>query len=157
MIPGISFRLMSTDDHGLLYRWLTNDAVARWWDRPASLVDFAREYDPAAPKNADMTGYIIEVDATPIGYIQRYDGPGPGEQGVDLFIGDDAYRHRGFGPAAIGAFVAQHIFSDASTKRCVVDPSPDNTSAIRAYEKAGFTADRTRSSATVLVLTLDRP
>jgi len=31
-----------------------------------------------------------------------------------------------------------NIFADTAVKRCIVDPSPENTIAISAYQKAGF-------------------
>jgi aminoglycoside 6'-N-acetyltransferase len=153
----IAFRPLQAGDYDTLYRWLTNEAVARWWDRPASLAEVAAHYNPDSADNADMSGYFIEVRGGPIGYIQRYDGPGEGEQGIDLFIGEDSQRHRGLGAAIITSFIRRHVFSDASTQRCVVDPSPKNVAAIRAYAKAGFTIDRSRSDETTTIMTLPRP
>ena len=45
---------------------------------------------------------------------------------------------RGHGPAFIRAF-AESLLANG-TPRVVIDPDPENLAAIRAYEKAGFTA-----------------
>ena len=68
-------------------------------------------------------------------------GPQPeGTRGLDQFIGETGMLGRGHGSAFIRAFTDQLLTS--GTPRVVIDPDPANLRAIRAYEKAGFCADR---------------
>jgi len=89
------------------------------------------------------------VDDVPIGYIQcynAYDFPG-GERGaleglprslaaIDFYIGDPNFVGQGFGPLLLNEFLQLYVWQKFDA--CFVDPDSANTSAIRAYEKAGF-------------------
>jgi hypothetical protein len=85
----------------------------------------------------------------PIGYIQayRYSGfpdftqhlaLGEDAAGLDLFIGEPAYVHRGWGRYVLASFLRSVTFADASVPSCVVLPEPENSIAICCYEKTGF-------------------
>ena len=93
--------------------------------------------------------FLILYARTPIGYIQSYrisNYPDYNEHvqvdektaGIDLFIGEDDYLHRGFGTAILTKFLAEIIFSDDSILSCVIGPEPKNKAAVRCYEKVGF-------------------
>jgi aminoglycoside 6'-N-acetyltransferase len=93
--------------------------------------------------------FLIVLDRRPIGDIQSYrvdDHPGYAAQiaigrpaiGVDLFIGEADLIGRGHGPALIRAFLRDVAFPRYELDLCVIGPTRSNTSAIRAYEKAGF-------------------
>lgn len=58
--------------------------------------------------------------------------------GLDLFIGEEAYVHRGLGAPTLTPFLREFTFIDPDVPSCVVLPEPENNIAIRAYEKAGF-------------------
>jgi aminoglycoside 6'-N-acetyltransferase len=62
--------------------------------------------------------------------------------GADLFIGEADLVGRGHGPAMLRAFLRDVAFPFHQLETCVIGPSVKNTSAIRAYEKAGFRALR---------------
>jgi aminoglycoside 6'-N-acetyltransferase len=80
------------------------------------------------------------------GYIQAYDPhawPGhhfadqpPWTRGVDQYIGEADLLNQGHGPAFIRQFCDELIAKGAPV--VVTDPHPNNSRAIRAYEKAGF-------------------
>ncbi len=85
----------------------------------------------------------------PIGYIQTYlikDYPEYSRHlelneeaaGLDLFIGDINYIHKGLGAEIIKNFLADIVFTKPEIVSCVVGPEPKNIGAIKAYEKAGF-------------------
>ncbi len=89
------------------------------------------------------------LDGVPQGLVQRYrvrDDPNLSaliEQperaaGIDLFLGDRAYAYRGLGPRIIRRFLADAVFAQSDTDRCLIDPAQNNAAAIRAYQKAGF-------------------
>jgi len=132
----IRFRPVADADCGLLYSWLCNPAVAKWWTPPASRNEVVEKYVHRAGENDDFRSYVILLDALPIGYIQSYED-GSETVGIDLFIGEDAYRHQGLGATIIRSFL-EDVFGRPAIKRCIVDPSPENTIAISAYQKAGF-------------------
>jgi RimJ/RimL family protein N-acetyltransferase len=91
----------------------------------------------------------MSADDVPFGYVQTYhvaDYPDywralalEGDVfGVDLFVGEKDYLHRGYGSAALRRFVREVVFGQLDAELCVVGPVPENAAAIRAYEKAGF-------------------
>lgn len=156
-MPGLLyFRRLTSADYELLYRWLCNPEVARWWDSPASLADVVEKYDPRNAKNWDLRSYVIAFNEVPIGYIQAYDGSDPDTVGIDLFIGEDAYRHRGLGANIITAFVHEIVFSKPVITRCIVDPTPENAIAIAAYHKAGFRRARKQPDPKYIFMELSR-
>jgi aminoglycoside 6'-N-acetyltransferase len=78
----------------------------------------------------------VHGDST-IGYIQEYPA-GENSAGIDLFVGEVEFHHRGFGAPIIRQFLKDIVFADPSVEGCIIDPSVSNRGAIRAYEKAGF-------------------
>jgi aminoglycoside 6'-N-acetyltransferase len=146
----ISFRRLTLDDMPLLYKWLHNPGVARWWvPMPESVTELEQKYGPRVHGEERVDCYVMEYDCEPIGFIQTYRldtdpdyaaalDVDPHAAGVDLYIGEDAYQHRGFGPVLLRKFVDRVVFADPSISCCVIGPAVSNTAAIRAYEKAGF-------------------
>jgi aminoglycoside 6'-N-acetyltransferase len=96
-----------------------------------------------------MAQLIVTADARPLGYLQCYNlgdwkvclDPQPeGTRGLAQFIGEADMLGCGHGSAFVRDFAKRLL--DNGTPRVVVDPEPENTRAIRAYEKAGFRQDR---------------
>jgi aminoglycoside 6'-N-acetyltransferase len=147
----IGFRFLASDDLPRLWQWLQNPIVREWYhDNEESLDDVVAGYGEYLEGAGDTLSFIVTYADQPIGYIQRYltkdhreywghQGFPDDTAGVDVFIGDDAFRHRGFGVEIIRAFLRDHVFGDPGVNRCIIDPDPDNRIAVRAYEKAGFT------------------
>jgi RimJ/RimL family protein N-acetyltransferase len=145
----ITFRPLQAADLPLLHRWLLNPAVARWWDGVADYAAIIAKYTPRIEGLSPTRCYLICDAATPVGYIQTYRpaaysdyasaiGAADDAASVDVFIGEDSHRWRGFGPLAIRAFLREVVFVDPSITHCLIDPHPDNTVAIRAYQRVGF-------------------
>ena len=141
------FRPLDESDLPRLHRWLNAPHVLEWWGRPGPTPNEVRaKYRPRVTGPSDVIPYIICQDEVPIGYIQRYSvEPGAwglpdvrGGAGLDLFIGDARWLHRGLGPQILKQFLETIVFRDASIDACFIDPSPRNRVAIRAFEKAGF-------------------
>jgi RimJ/RimL family protein N-acetyltransferase len=131
----------------LLHHWLNAPHVLEWWDRPGPTVDQVRvKYFPRVTGASDVTSYVTYCGEVPIGYIQLYPvrAGAWGLQsiragvGLDLFIGEAHYVHRGLGASILKQFLTDVVFRDATVHTCFVDPSPRNRRAIRAYEKSGF-------------------
>ena len=135
------FRPMTADDLPLIRRWIKNPHVAEWWH------DSAEQFELVSGDldHPVMAQFIVTTDARPLAYLQCYNlgdwkvclDPQPeGTRGLDQFIGETAMIGRGHGSAFVGTF-AKRLLANG-TPRVVVDPEPENTRAIRAYEKAGF-------------------
>jgi len=142
----ISFRSLASADVPMVRGWLERPHVVPWWE--------ATDDDLRSLASGDDSteAYVIELDASPVGFIQMYpatdslpsgvaaDSPlfarYPREQtcGLDLFLGDPAALGRG--SAILRAFLADRAFPRFA--HAVLDPSRANARAIRAFEKAGF-------------------
>jgi aminoglycoside 6'-N-acetyltransferase len=145
MASQYQFRVMTAADLPLVQHWLQQPHVQEWWGDPDAQLGLVSE-DLSHPA---MDQYIVSAGARPFGYLQCYQmtawntgfGPQPdGARGIDQMIGEPEMIGRGHGSAFIRAF-SEALLANG-TPRVVTDPDPDNSRAIRAYEKAGFVADR---------------
>ena len=144
----IQFRPLALGDLELMHRWLNNDFVARWWPGWPSLEQVRAKYRPRIEGNDPTKCFIVEIEATPTGFIQCYyirdypDYPiGPeaaNAAGIDLFIGERERAYRGLGPRLIREFLGRVVFVELAVDSCIIGPAQNNRAAIRAYEKAGF-------------------
>ncbi len=150
----VSFLPVTEDDLPLLHRWLNNPQVAEWYREPAgkgypSLEYVIEKWMPRIQGKDPGRGFIFTYDAVPTGYIQcgRVDDDPQYKKvinlegspaSIDLYIGEDDYRHRGLGSIIIWKFLKEVVFTIYDATVCTIDPEPTNIIAIRAYEKAGF-------------------
>lgn len=159
----IAFRAVTKMDGPLLRRWLAAPHWREWWDEPETAL--AEIMDNL---NSDsVEPMIAEVNGRPVAYCQTYDphmeDDHPyqdqpfGTIGIDISIGDAADLGKGLGADLLSA-LSELLFEEGAA-RLIIDPHPDNKRAIRAYEKAGFTAFDTRSSeyGPALMMALDNP
>jgi aminoglycoside 6'-N-acetyltransferase len=144
-MPAYQFHPMSIDDLPLVRHWLSAPHIAQWWQHPAEQFELVGG-DLSHP---DVAQFVVAADTRPIGYLQCYNlsdwnagfGSQPaGTRGIDQFIGEADMVGRGHGSSFIRAFI-DRLFA-GGVPRIVTDPDPANARAIRAYEKAGFCADR---------------
>jgi len=148
--PTIGFRCLERRDLPLLHTWLNRDFVLQWYSRrPQTYAEVVAKYGPRIDGHAPTRCFLIRAGERAIGYIQTYaisDYPDysayvqveEGAAGVDLFIGEADYIHRGLGSAILTGFLREVIFGTTDATCCVLGPEPQNKVAIRAYEKAGF-------------------
>lgn len=144
------FRDVSAKDLKLIGTWLSQPHVSAWWG------DAAEEFASIkANLDSDSVEHlIVELDGKPIGFLQSYDphmedehpykDQPMGTLGLDMFIGDAGLLQQGHGTGVLNAFV--ELLFEEGVPRVIVDPSPKNFNAIRAYEKAGFAVFDTRES-----------
>lgn len=146
------FRALRHEDFPRLAQWLGGPHVTEWWGAvDVELAAIARAMKAQAMKAQAMkTGetkpMIVEWSERPIAYLQTYDPHGEADHpyrdqpagtiGLDMLIGLGEETGRGHG-GRIAASLAARLFAEG-TKRIVIDPHPENSRAIRAYEKAGF-------------------
>jgi RimJ/RimL family protein N-acetyltransferase len=151
--PEYDFPALTESDLPLIRQWLLEPHVRRWWADPPrdTYPDDELEKYRARITGADLDTeiFFIHRRGRPIGFIQCYriddhdeygtalalDAPAAG---IDVFIGELAEIGRGLGPAIIREFLREAVFVRYDVDECVIGPSVKNTSAIRAYEKAGF-------------------
>lgn len=134
----------------LMYEWLNRPDVSNWYgNAPQTLAEVEGKYLPRIHGTEPVIGYMVEHDDRPVAYLQTYRidhepdyaaalNVDRDAAGVDLFIGEDTYRYRGFGPVMLQEFTRRIVFTTPGITCCVVAPSVKNRSAIRAYQKAGF-------------------
>jgi RimJ/RimL family protein N-acetyltransferase len=144
------FRLLQAGDLSLMHRWLNTPHVMEWWSKTGPTWEaVVAKYTPRLAGQHAPKAFVILCEDMAIGYIQTYkirEQPvysaclqiAEEAAGVDLFIGEADYLHRGLGPQIMRRFVQAHVFVRHEMVSCVVDPDPTNAAAIRAYEKAGF-------------------
>jgi aminoglycoside 6'-N-acetyltransferase len=148
-IVTFTFRPLSPDDFALMHRWRNNPVVTEWWDAVPTLEEIAAKYTPRIAGEEMVRPYIASCDEVPMGFLQwcrlaEVPGhaaeslAGPGAAAVDLFIGEDEYRGRGYGAAMLRAFLRDVVFAPPDVTICYIDPSPKNAVAIRSYARVGF-------------------
>ena len=136
-------RPVTPDDLPLLEGWLRQPHALEWWgdDVLGSLEEIIE-----AAEGVDTEPLIVDLDGTPIAYLEIYDphleDDHPyqdqpfGTLGLDLTIGDPALLGQGHGTAILQQLCEQ-LFEEGAPQ-LIVDPHPENTRAIRASTKAGF-------------------
>jgi aminoglycoside 6'-N-acetyltransferase len=168
----MSFRPLAHADLPLILRWLNTPAVQEWWDdRPTSIDELEGKHVPRIDGSERVYGYIAAYRDEPFGFLQWYrlaTEPehvavglvDPGAAAIDLYIGEERFLHRGYGPVMIRAFLRTVVFAESDVTACAIDPVVRNTTAIAAYRKVGFRDIAVRYSsyenADSLVMALDR-
>jgi aminoglycoside 6'-N-acetyltransferase len=147
----LKFISLAFDHFPLLLKWLETPHVKIWWDSQLEWTPelIQKKYEPYLNGSNLMDAYVFSVENNPIGYIQYYnkhDFPREHDYAMELpescaaidwYIGEPEFIGRGIGPKALELFLDKHVFPNFDT--VFVDPDTANTSAIRAYEKIGFT------------------
>lgn len=151
MSYNFEFKLVEEKDLLLLYKWFKQPHVSKWWPTPEEKEDFFESFLKRIRSDIRKC-YIVFCDNAPIGYLQLYSvdyenekwcswlPKFPGEKkviGIDQFIGESDYLHKGFGTLFIKQFLVE-LFEKERDLVVVVDPEPENLAAIKCYEKVGF-------------------
>ncbi|MBK4214836.1 GNAT family N-acetyltransferase [Paracoccus caeni] len=144
-MPDYAFRPVTRDDLPMLAEWLRQPEVAAWWGGPDRQISLVTE-DLDSPA---MEQVLALRDGVPLGYAQYYPAhhwPAPqfahlpaDTIAIDVFGGPQGWGHGGQWLRALGDLLL------LDTPILAIDPDPENTRAIRAYEKAGFTGDEIRT------------
>ena len=149
----IIFRPLAEADLPLLHHWLNTPHVSQWWEvdgkRNPDYAVVSCKFIPRISGLGPVNCFLVLYDTRPAAFIEscRMDnfptektalGITANAAGVDTFIGETDFLHRGFGPVYIRKFVKEIIFREPAINYCIVDPDPANKIAVRAWEKAGF-------------------
>lgn len=137
---GLVLRPLTPGDMPAIVAMFADGDVARWWTSPpeeiAELID-----EPI------VWPYLVRLEGKAIGYFQIYHANPepfwaafgvPAETfGLDMFLAER--RDQGVGTRMVRAAI-QRVLALPEAVRVQIDPDPSNARAVRAYEKAGFTA-----------------
>ena len=154
----ITFAPLAESHFSLLLKWLESPHVKKWWDQDVTYtMDLVHEkfgkhiHGIALSKNSNHKtyAYVICANKEMIGYIQAYNAHDFAQEnglnlstisgsvcGIDLFIGEQLFLHKGWGTVILNAFESQVLTTHFD--RCLIDPAKDNLTAIKAFTKAGF-------------------
>jgi RimJ/RimL family protein N-acetyltransferase len=146
----VGYRPLTEADLPLMHRWLNAGSALEWYGRRrTTLEEIAAEYGPSIRGEDGVHPLALTLRGEPIGYLQWYllkdepgyilDGEDPTDAAaLDLFLGEESAIGRGYGTILLRKALRELIFADPAVRRCYIDPVPDNTRAIRVYEKVGF-------------------
>lgn len=144
MIEGSKTRLrpMTPEEIPLFHRWVNDPGVRPYWygrymTMEALLEDWKPYYfDGTKPEKGRC--FIVEADGFPIGMIAYHMRDRVARRvEIDVLIGGERYRDRGYGTDAIRAFLG-YLFNELHAHRVELGTYIHNLRAICAYEKAGF-------------------
>ena len=143
MLRGVKVVLRAVEpaDNELIWRWLNNPDVARYWGLPGhtvSMPEIARD-EEAQARRGNSRKYIVEtLDGLAIGEIDYYDLEWkPRSAWVSILIGDIAYWGGGYGTDAMQTLL-QYLFGELNLHRVTLTVHETNERAMRSYEKNGF-------------------
>lgn len=151
----IAFRPLGGADLPDMQRWLADPGVATWWREPDLGLDaLIGKYGPMIDGVEPVRGFVIEIDGLPVGFIQAYrigDHPDyqqqlavdPDAVATDLFIGEAAWRDRGWGTVVLRTFLERVVFGEFGAGLAVIAPEPANARAIHVYGRLGFRWEKT--------------
>lgn len=146
----ISFRRLEETDLPLMHKWLNQGDVLQWYSKgQATLEDLRKTYLPRIEGSQPTECFVMLLDGISIGHIQTYKirdypdyyaalGIDEHAAGLDLFIGEPEYLHKGLGSRIIRQFAEEVVFGESDSVSCIAGPDPANKASIRAFEKAGF-------------------
>ena len=133
------------EDYRLLYKWCQNESIYKYFHhRILSYNEVVATYSKRTALNSDTPVFIINYNKIPVGIIQytkldtntknKYKVTKDGYD-VDIFIGEETYRHKGIATKTI-----KNIVNKLKTSNNVIAmvPEVDNVKAIKCYEKSGF-------------------
>lgn len=152
--PEVSFRPVAPADFPTLTKWLAEPHVRRFYQlTPVTLADVEAEYGPMIEEDVTICHLAME-GPIPFAYLQAYrnaDNPDWCEtigaaEGIsaDLFIGDPSYLHRGYGRAALSAYLNQVVQPHYPEEtRAYIAHTPDNSPALACSMAVGFLPLRT--------------
>lgn len=170
-MPEIGFRRVEAGDFPLMTAWLAEPHVRRFYQKqPVTLAEVAEEYGAMVRGEEPSMGHLALSGGRPFAYLQCYRnadypqwaaiiGAADGIS-LDLYIGDPAFVGRGFGQAALAAYLDQVAFPlHPGEDRAYIAHETVNAAALRCSQAVGFRPLRTvfEDGAENLLLAIERP
>ncbi len=150
MTKMFDFEPLTENDIERLHRWFQAPHVRPWFGGGQKFETMSEEYLEYIHGEVPVHAYIISQDKKPIGLLtwqrfgdfpdfqRQYEVDDENAVNCDMLIGELDAAHRGWGVSILRQFLEQIVFASGPLTTCVIDPVPDNSIAIRMYEKAGF-------------------
>ncbi len=140
----ISLRLMedAMEDYVVMRNWFMEPELQKWvWcdevGEVPSLERVIEKYGSRVKSLTDVFPYFILKNNEPIGFIQYY-LHGKKAIGLDMWIGVQGERNKGYGTEALKQMVQIIHRKHPFVKELLIDPEVDNVRAIKCYQRAGF-------------------
>ena len=146
----IDFTPVEPKHFALLLEWLQRPHVARWFAfwMPPTEEGTIELWTSMLEGRVPQRGYLVVVDGAPMGYVEssrvsedpdwaRTLGVDGEAVAADVFIADLDRIGQGLGASVVRRFYLW-MMDETGLDVGIIDPEVDNLSAIRAYEKAGF-------------------
>lgn len=146
-----TFKALTQQDLPTLLSWFKEPHVAKWWPTPEK--DEFFDFFLKRIRSKDTFAFMVYLNDQPFGYIQYYliDSalekagswlpttiPDATTVGIDQFIGNKNMIGKGYGTLFIKDFINYLAAQKPELTTVIVDPEPENSAAIKSYEKVGF-------------------
>ncbi len=142
---------MTDNDYGLMAKWLSTKEVLEYYgdiNSPFTIEKVKEKYEPRVRGDSPVFPFIVELDNTPIGFMQHYKLQVEDQKefgyiehlmiyGIDQFIGIPKLFNKGYGTIMVSKFI-DFIIKNTDADVIILDPEISNERAIRCYEKCGF-------------------
>ncbi|MDB2179534.1 GNAT family N-acetyltransferase [Citrobacter farmeri] len=153
----LSLREFLDEDTDLLKKWLNNDHVKIWYERPEIdlyLENWLEEVQKRDAEYSWISYFIVQQNERPIGFGMYYDCYNANEDwyhiesegemfSIDYLIGDLTYIGRGYGKKMLKLLISS-IKDNTPAKRIVVQPHEDNHSSCAVLLSTGFNFDTSK-------------
>ena len=150
----MTLRTFTDKDTILFKKWLSNDHVKMWFERPEIdlfLEDWLNEVAKRDKEYSWINYFIVELNNLPIGFAMYYDCWDAKEVwytienksecfSMDYLIGEPHLIGKGYGKALIRLLITE-IKKNTSIKSIIVQPHFDNHSSCGVLISTGFTFD----------------
>ena len=149
----VEFRRLTRADFPLVSVWLSEPAVARWWNHEWTPDALERDFGPSVDGTEPNQDWLALVDGRPVGLLQRsrvadyaenlrdfaslVEVP-EGALTLDYLLGEPTAYGKGLGSAMIGAMAARSWDEFPDAPAILVAVVAANIGSWRALEKAGF-------------------
>ena len=151
MSDEISFRRLATADLPLLFRWLNEPSVVRWWEgRDVSWEAVVRDH---TEETWPFEHWVALLGDQPLGWSRCYRAADFDEEtyhwrehldltcvgAIDYLVGATNLRGRGLGTAMIRSFVEDVVFErHPDWTAAAAGPFEANRASVKALGNAGF-------------------
>lgn len=147
----ISLRPATLADRQVIYNWLAHSDLTSLmlgephypenpvptWDE--FIEDYETHFFDGSQTDQGMS-FIIALEGKPIGHI-NYNTIIADTVELDIWLCSSKYTGKGYGVDAL-ITLSRHLNKTMGCNRCIIAPSVRNINAVRAYEKAGFSASK---------------
>ncbi|MGH3327369.1 MAG: GNAT family N-acetyltransferase [Streptomycetales bacterium] len=138
-------------DLDLLYAWMNDPVVARFWELAVSrqrIAGYLCDRIGSAGRPPYLEPYLGSLDGAPMSYFELYRADldplaahypaRPFDAGVHLLLGPPHARGRGLGAVLLHAVSGWQLASCPQATRVVAEPDVRNVASVRAFGRAGF-------------------